>query len=341
MPELPEVTTTVNGLKRVLKNLTITGVWTDLAKKNPIKQFKNTVKDEVFFKKFKKAIVGQKVESVERRAKNILINLSPRHGLGQAGGNTILIHLKMTGHLIFGKYVFSKKENKWTPDKNERRELHDPYNRFIHVVFVFLLPLSRGRLGGGTPKEMHLVFCDTRKFGKVTLLKTEVMHDSIHLKNIGPEPLDKNFNFIKFKEQLLKKPASRKTAIKTVLMNQEVIAGIGNIYSDEMLWLAKIHPESKPQNIPDKNLKLLYKSMLKVLNQGIDFGGDSMSDYRDIDGKRGNFQNHHNVYRKNKEKCRMFGVSPKGDVNGCIGVIMRKVINGRSAHFCDKHQITY
>ena len=97
MPELPEVTTTVNGLKKVLPGLRFTGVWTDLAKKNQkIKQFKDTIKDEKFFKDFERKIVGKKVISVERRAKNILINVS--------GGYTILIHLKMTGHLLYGKY---------------------------------------------------------------------------------------------------------------------------------------------------------------------------------------------------------------------------------------------
>ncbi len=115
-------------------------------------------------------------------------------------------------------------------------------------------------------------------------------------------------------------------------MDQSVIAGIGNIYSDEMLWLAGIHPESSVTAIPLPKLKLLYKSMQEVLRKGIDFGGDSLSDYRDVDGKRGDFQNHHNVYRRTNEKCGK---------RGCKGVILRKVIGGRSAHFCNTHQIKY
>lgn len=305
MPELPEVTTTVKGLQRVLPGLKIISIWTDLAKKNPIKQFKETVKNEAFFKKFKKEVEGAKVVNVERRAKNILINLSNK--------KTILIHLKMTGHIIYGKYVYDKKLNKWNPDKSEREALHDPYNRFVHVVFS----LSNGK---------QFVFCDSRKFGKVTLLPTATAHDTIHLKDIGPEPLEKAFTLAKFEEKLLSKP---KGFIKTVLMNQTVIAGIGNIYSDEMLWLAGIHPESLPHKIPSKYMEAMYMAMREVLNKGIDFGGDSMSDYRDIDGKRGEFQNHHNVYRKLKEPCVK---------KGCKGVIMRKVINGRSAHYCSLHQ---
>lgn len=310
MPELPEVTTTVKGLQKVLPGLVFVDAWTDLAKKNQnIKQFKDTIKNEKFFKELKKKIIGEKVLFVERRAKNILIHTSNNH--------TILIHLKMTGHLLFGEYekkiIRNKKLiiNKWTP-KNQG-PLNDPYNRFIHVVFTF-------------SNNKHLAFCDSRKFGKVTIISTKEIKTSSHLKDIGPEPLDKSFIFKKFKERLFLKPNWK---IKTTLMNQSLIAGIGNIYSDEMLWLSDINPESKPIKIPEKTLLKLYGAMKEVLLKGINFGGDSMSDYRNIDGLPGNFQNHHNVYKKKNEKCVK---------NKCNGVIIRKVINGRSAHLCEVHQ---
>lgn len=310
MPELPEVTTTVKGLQKVLPGLKIVSVWTDLAKKNQnIKQFKDTIKNDVFFKKFQKIVTGEKVISAERRAKNILINIT--------GGHTILIHLKMTGHLLFGEYIKKvvgnkkTKEIKWIP-KNEG-PLNDPYNRFIHVVFSF-------------SNDKQLAFCDSRKFGKVTLISSSDLITSNHLKNIGPEPLEKSFTFSKFKKQILLKPNWK---IKTILMTPSIIAGIGNIYSDEMLWLANIHPESNPSLIPDSYLLKLYNSMKKVLFKGIDFGGDSMSDYRNIHGLKGDFQNHHNVYQKKNTVCGK---------KGCQGVIMRKVINGRSSHYCAVHQ---
>ena len=111
MPELPEVTTTVNGLQKVLPGLVISHVWTDLAVKNQkIKQFQKTIKNKSFFEKFKKEIVGAKVLKVDRKAKNILIHLAPTPS--SRDKYTILIHLKMTGHLIVGKYIFNKKENK-------------------------------------------------------------------------------------------------------------------------------------------------------------------------------------------------------------------------------------
>jgi formamidopyrimidine-DNA glycosylase len=306
MPELPEVTTTAKGLQKVLPGLSIIDIWTDLAKKTPSrKHFEETLKSEAFYKKFKKEIVGSKVLSVERRAKNILIHLSNK--------KTILIHLKMTGHILYGVYGYDKKKNTWTPSPGQPEALFDPFNRFVHVVFS----VSNGK---------HFVLCDSRKFGKVTLMSTDNKDETVHLKGIGPEPLEKTFTFEKFKERILKRPTGN---IKSVLMDQSIIAGIGNIYSDEMLWVAGIHPQSHSKSIPLAQMKALYTAMKEVLRKGIDFGGDSTSDYRDINGKRGRFQGEHNVYRRTKEPCGK---------KGCKGVILRKVINGRSAHFCSVHQ---
>jgi formamidopyrimidine-DNA glycosylase len=148
-------------------------------KRKEKKAFEHTlIKSPEFFNNFKKLVIGAKVINVERRAKNILINLN--------NGYTILIHLKMTGHLIYGDYVYDKKINPpaggWLPHKNERISLHDPYNRFVHVVFTF-------------NNKKHLAFCDSRKFGKVTILETKDAHNTIHLKGVGPEPLEENFTF--------------------------------------------------------------------------------------------------------------------------------------------------
>lgn len=321
MPELPEVTTTVKGLNKTIKGLVVSDVWTDLARSKTIKQFNETIKNEKFFKKFKKETIGAKVVKVERRAKNILIFLNNK--------KVILIHLKMTGHLLFGEYtkkLITKDKlliTNWEPKKDG--PLKDPYNRFIHFVITFSIPSTKLRASG-----KQLVMSDSRKFGKITLLDEKMLNATCNmLHDLGPEPLEKNFTLQKFKFQILKKPDGR---IKTVLMDQKIIAGIGNIYSDEMLWLSSIHPESKPKNIPDKKLAELYRAMRQVLTKGIDFGGDSMSDYRNIDGEKGNFQHHHNVYQKKNEKC--------GKKN-CSGIITRKTIGSRSAHFCNKHQILF
>ncbi len=115
------------------------------------------------------------------------------------------------------------------------------------------------------------------------------------------------------------------------LMEQELISGIGNIYSDEILWSASIHPESHPERIPDDNWKKMYKAAKDTLMKGIDFGGDSDSDYRNIYGEKGKFQSKHNAYRRTGKPC------PKKDG----GIIERKMIAGRSGHFCPIHQKLY
>ncbi|MDE2188291.1 MAG: bifunctional DNA-formamidopyrimidine glycosylase/DNA-(apurinic or apyrimidinic site) lyase [Patescibacteria group bacterium] len=312
MPELPEVQTTVNGLNRRVSGLTINDVWTDY--NSPFHAGRDNIKDPVFFKYFKGEVAGAKIVRVDRRAKNILIHIEKA-----AKKSVILIHMKMTGHVMYGHYVFDKEKTKdpWTPAANERESLRDPFNRRIHLVMT----LSNGK---------QIVLSDTRKFAKVTMISEthleENLQNSEHLSDLGPEPLDKNFSFHIFKKRLDRRPNGR---IKNVLMDQTVIAGVGNIYSDEALWRAGIHPEERVKNIPDALLKKLYAATLAVLKNGIDFGGDSMSDYRNIDGERGRFQEKHQAYRKTGEKCSK---------PGCHGTITRKVVGGRSAHFCDTHQ---
>ena len=285
MPELPEVETTVRGLKKTILGLIIKDVWTDLATKDSRQH--DTVANPKYFKLFKKEVSGKKIKSVERQAKNILINLS--------GNKIILVHMKMTGHLLFN--------NK---------------DKFVHIIFT---------LSG----KNYLAFSDMRKFGKITLLDTKTAHETRHLKNIGPEPLDKNFTAKKLEERLKRKPGGK---IKTVLMDQSIVAGIGNIYSDEILWQAGVHPERKVLTLlrrgsKGQEIKLIFKAMQKILTKSIKAGGDSMSDYRNLSGGKGKFQFYHKAYRRTGEKCRK---------RNCGGTIQRKMINNRSAHFCSVHQ---
>lgn len=306
MPELPEVQTTVNGLCKKVVGLTIADVWTDYGSSH--RMYADSVKNTGYFKKFRSAVHRQKIVSAERRAKNILINLGNK--------NTILIHMKMTGHLLYGKYTRNTKKKEWTPAPDEKNvALHDSFNKFLHFVVSF----TNGK---------QLVLSDMRKFAKVTLLATTIAHDK-HLGDIGPEPLEKSFNAKKFKACLFRKPNGK---IKQVLMDQSVIAGIGNIYSDEMLWLAGIHPLSHVEKIPNAVLASLFTAMKTTLKKGIDFGGDSTSDYRKLDGTAGNFSHAHNAYRLTGKKCGK---------KSCKGVILRIAVGGRSAHFCSAHQKRY
>ena len=301
MPELPEVTTTVNGLNKVLPHLSIKDVWTDYYVNTRNKRT-DTIKNRKYFQHFKKEIVGKKVILSERRGKNILIHLT--------GGKTILIHMKMTGHLLYGKYKKMESKEKWIAV--EKGLLQDSFNQFVHLIFS----LSNGK---------HLAFSDMRKFAKVMLFETAKRDQIIDLNLLGPEPLQK-LKLLVLEKQLNKKPNGK---IKTVLMDQSVIAGIGNIYSDEILWQAGIHPERKINTIKKEDLSKLWKSIIKLLKNGISMGGDSMSDYRNIHGERGNFQNFHKAYRRTGKICQR---------KNCGGIIMRKVIGGRSSHFCSIHQ---
>lgn len=301
MPELPEVHTTVTGLQKVLPKLSITDVWSDMWSMSNLA--KNTIKDRSYFPYFKKYALNQKVLQVRRRAKHILIDLS--------NGFTIIIHMKMTGHLMYGKYVQNKKYDgrqwPWIPvEKNS--PLLDPYNRHIHVVFTL-------------SDKKHLVFCDSRKFGTIVVEKTDTLHTE-RLAHLGPEPLETIFTKSDFEKRIMKSPTR---AIKTVLMDQSIIAGIGNIYSDEMLHRSHILPTRTPKSLTTQEVSLLFKSMKEVLLKGIDFGGDSTSDYRNIKGERGSFHANHLVYLRTKEKCL---------TKNCKGTIHKKTINGRSAHFC-------
>lgn len=301
MPELPEVHTTVTGLQKVLPGLTIQDIWTDMWSTSILT--KNTIKDRSYFPYFKKYTLGQKVLDVKRRAKYILVNLE--------NGFTIIVHMKMTGHLMYGNYKQNKKYNgrewSWIPTE-KTSPLHDTYNRHIHVVFTL-------------SNKKHLAFCDSRKFGTISVQKTDTLHTE-KLAHLGPEPLEKAFTLNNFKEHLLKSPTR---SIKTVLMDQTIVSGIGNIYSDEMLHLAHISPLRTPKSIKETEWELLYTSMREVLKKGIDFGGDSMSDYRNIEGSRGNFQKKHLVYLRTGEKCF---------TKGCPGFIQKEKIGGRSAHYC-------
>jgi formamidopyrimidine-DNA glycosylase len=209
--------------------------------------------------------------------------------------------------LLVGKW---RKENEiWKPIKNG--PLSDPYNRFLHLIFF----LDNG---------LMIALSDARKFAKVELWQTEELKNV--LDKLGPEPLNKDFTFEKFGKVLKGKksmPAGRQGKIKQILMNPEIIAGIGNIYSSEVLWQAKIHPEKNFAKLSEKELKLLYLAIQKVLKQAVKLGGESFSDYRKPDGNKGNFDTERKVYKREGQKC-----------SRCKTKIKRIKFAGRSAFFC-------
>ncbi len=246
MPELPEVQTTVNGLNERVLNRTFVDVWSD---------WKKMVKKPKDFEGFKKELQGKKIIRVWRRAKNVLFELS--------GNYTLLIHMKMTGHLLVGQW--KNESEQWRPLSNDA--FLEKINGFLHIIFTL------------DDKSM-IALSDVRKFGKIELHKTDEFLASEEFLHWGPEPLDKSFTLEKFKAAL----KGKKGKIKQVIMVPNVISGVGNIYASEALWWAKIHPEKSTAKLSGKELAALYQAIKKVLNAGIDFGGDSFSDYRNVDG---------------------------------------------------------
>ncbi|MBZ9572444.1 DNA-formamidopyrimidine glycosylase [Patescibacteria group bacterium] len=288
MPELPEVEITVRDLQKKILGRKIEYIWTDFEKQ--VKKPKN-------FKDFKREIKGKKIQKAWRRGKNIIFDLSD--------GKSLLIHQKLTGHLLLGKWKF--KHGKWLPPPGP---LSEKINTYIHLLFTF-------------DNSQMLALSDLRKFAKVELWDTKELKNSENLKNLGPEPLERSFNLEKFKETL----SGKKGKIKQVLMDQKTIVGIGNIYSDEILWTAKIHPFREIKSLNDIELKKIYKAMRKIPKRAIELKGTSISDFRTISGQKGYYEKERKVYRREGEKCFRCGKK-----------IKRVKLAGRSAHFCPKCQ---
>ena len=285
MPELPEIETVVGDLNKKILGLTIQDIWYDWKK-----QFK-LPKDP---REFKKIVVGRKIIGVRRRAKNILIDLS--------GGCLLLIHQKMTGHLLVGK---------WKIDKNKpvsllKGPLREKVNDYIHLIFY---------LSGG--KELAL--SDLRKFAKVMAGPRETMENLPDLAELGPEPLDRYFDISIFRNII----KEEKRPIKQVLMDQNVIAGIGNIYSDEILWEAEIFPLKKADKLSAAQLGRIFRAMKTILKKAIRLRGTSTSDFRDPAGREGRYTFVRKVYRREGKPC-----------SRCQTAIKRVKIGGRSGHYC-------
>jgi len=288
MPELPEVENMVRGLKEKVRGRTFLDFWTDTPK---------IIQKPQNVSLFKKDIKGKKIKSVLRRGKYIVFNLS--------GGKLLLFHQKMTGHLLFGKWKMEA--GKW---KSEQETMQDKMNLFIHALFF----LDNGKM---------VAFSDLRKFGWIQLWDKAEFEKRKPLSLLGPEPLGPGFRFDDFAGLF----AGRRGRIKTLLMNQGFLAGIGNIYADEILWKAKISPEKRADRLSEKEKRGLYKAMRGILNKAVEKGGTSVSDYRRPNGKKGAYQRRLNVYKREGEKCPRCGTR-----------IKRKKIGGRSAYYCPKCQ---
>ncbi len=283
MPELPEVTTTVNDLKKKIVGFKIKDVWFDYKR--------NILNSDL--------LIGKKILDVKRKGKNILIYLSSDH--------LMLVHQKMSGHLLVGKWKLI--DDKWIPAKKDKVS-EDRVNNYIH----FLITFSNGYM---------LALSDLRKFAKVLVGEEKDIEDLRELKELGIDPFDKEFTVKEF-EKLIK---NQKRSIKQVLMDQGIVSGIGNIYSDEILFDSGISPLRKTNTLNKNEIERIYISIKKILKLAIKERGTSVSDFRDSEGRPGNFVNFLKVYGKKKGKC----VCCKGDIKTIK-------MGGRTAHYCPKCQ---
>jgi len=255
---------------------------------------KKIVKRPSSFTSFQKLIKGLKIKKISRKGKNIIFYLSENYSL--------LIHQKLTGHLLYGQW--EKVGRNWLAKGNS--ELNEKINSYIHFLFF----LDNGKM---------IALSDLRKFAKIELGRAGEIEKE--LKAIAPDPLEMSFS--EFKKRI----SGKRLKIKQVLMEQSVISGIGNIYSNEALFSAKINPFREANKLSVKELKKLYLAIRKILSLSIRLQGDSFSDYRLPSGKKGEFHKMVKVYRRQNKKCFY-----------CGSVIKKGEIGGRSVYFCPKCQ---
>jgi len=287
MPELPEVETVRLGLSALLPGRRIKTVTHDWEK-----SFPNAAQDVRAF------IVNATVQAVRRRAKVLIINLSTSYSL--------VIHLKMTGQLVFRSD--HERFGAGHPSSSLVGELPDKSTR---VVITF-------------QDGSRLFFNDQRKFGWMRLLPTAEVENLDFFQKVGPEPLADDFTVANFIDRLYRRKHS---GIKAVLLDQTVVAGIGNIYADESLWGAKIHPETKVECIPVPQLGALYESLRAVLRLSIEKGGSTDRNYVNHEGKRGSYLTFANVFRREGQPCRR-----------CGAIIIKLRVAGRGTHICPREQ---
>lgn len=230
---------------------------------------------------------GVLVTAVRRFGKGLIIDLGNKY--------SIAIHVKMTGQLIYQDQKIN--QNLQLPTKHTR------------AIFKF-------------ENGANLFFNDIRRFGWIKILKTSDVSHLSFFKNLGPEPLkDLTPNYL---HQISLKS---KLPIKALIMDQGKISGVGNIYANDALNLAKISPLKKAKTLTEKETNKLYLSILEVLNRGLKYGGSSEVNYVNADGKKGNYQNHSLVYNRGGKKCF-----------NCGGVIKKVRLVGRGTYFCPKCQ---
>jgi formamidopyrimidine-DNA glycosylase len=308
LPELPEVQTVVTELNRKLKGRTIASVSVNAPKMvavgPAVVSNRRLVKSSQVIK-FIKLLQGQKVESVRRRAKLLIFDLS--------GPLSILVHLKMTGQFIFeDKKLREKTGGKYRMFNKLAAPLVELPGKHTHVIFEFT-------------DGSHLYFNDMRKFGYMKVVRDDEIEHVREFKEYGPEPLSPSFKVGHFLTAVKKCPKGK---IKLVLMDPKVVVGIGNIYSDEILFHAGVRPSRIVSSLSEKELKNIYKWIKPVLKKGIEAKGSSVGDFVRTDGSWGVMGKFHFVYGRKGKPCKRCGT-----------IIQSIKLGGRTGSLCPHCQV--
>lgn len=293
MPELPEVTTISNQLRKEIKGFEVEDI-----------RILGSYRTEPEISVFKKEVEGKEIADVERVAKTIVIKLKP-----DSAPTYIVIHLAMTGRLLLR-------------DENDKE---DPWTRLVFQLTSAKIPdLNSSDPGSDRSGSKELRFCDSRMFGFVKLFSGEQLEG--HRKKYGPDALSPNLTSKKLLDNLQKK----KTAVKKALLEQDIIAGVGNIYANDSLWMAKIHPETLTSELTQVQAVSLLGSLREILEESITHRGSTLGDkmYIDLYGREGLHQNYFRIFGKEGEPC------PR-----CKEKIEFTEIGGRGTFHCPKCQV--
>ncbi len=291
MPELPEVETVRKGLEQKLKNFIIKRV--EICRES-------TVAYPIDKKDFIEGLHNSLIYKWDRRGKYLIAELKKTernnidaNEISFVNNGVLVVHLRMTGYFTFNNILTN-------PCKHTRIRIFDNNNNELRYI-------------------------DVRSFGQMWWVREGLLPNKIikGLGSLGPEPFSENFNI----SYLTKVISNKKRSIKSILLDQTIVAGIGNIYADESLYSAGISPFREARTIKKYELKKLRIAIIEVLQKSIGAGGTTFSDFRDLEGENGNFGLQTNVYRRTGKQCRK-----------CKNIIERKKISGRSTHWCRKCQ---
>lgn len=289
MPELPEVETVRRGLQELIVAKTIAHYRIF----DSPKSFQASSADADQF------MIGAAVVAVKRRAKVLLLELTSDY--------TLVVHLKMTGQLVY------------VGEGRERFGAGHPTDSLVGR-----LPDGSTRVAIEFSDGTHLYFNDQRKFGWIKLLPTLEVPFIDFMKKVGPEPLEDTFTPEAFIERFRRR---QNTSIKAALLDQTVIAGVGNIYADESLWAAQIDPRRRVKELTEQQMYSLFTEVRAVMNLSIEKGGSTDRNYVNAEGKRGSYMDFANVFRREGQACTR-----------CDRTIVKMKHAGRGTHFCPRCQ---